>query len=121
MSGLSLQERLIRYLKNNPNKRIAKERLCEMAKAKMGVTGETVGRRLRVFAEVSLWGYRPTDTPEHQRAEELLEGGRVYVKKEGEKHHAVYWYVPPSTKIVREVKIVDGVAKEIFREVTNET
>jgi hypothetical protein len=82
----------------------------------MGVTGETVGRRLRVLAEVSQWGYRPTDSPEHRTANELLAGGKVTVKQvDGHSH---YTYQPAATKTVRRVVIEDGVAREIIEEIT---
>jgi hypothetical protein len=115
----SLQERLVAYLKARPNQRIAKAAICDLAREKMGVTGETVGRRLRVLAEVSQWGYRPIDTPEHRTGHELLEGGKVNViKVDG---HAHYWYEPAATHRERRVRIVDGVAQEYYETITTQS
>lgn len=116
MDDLSLQERLVRYFKNHPHQSIAKGTLCDLAREKMGVTGETVGRRLRVLAEVSD-PETPEDltkTEEHENAVKLLDGGKVSVHHEGIHNHAYYTYTPPATRRVRTVKIVDGVAKEIY-------
>lgn len=113
-----LQKRLVEYLRKYPNRRFAKGYLADLARAKMGVTGETVGRRLRVLAEVSQWGYRPTDTPEHRTAHELLGDDKIMVEQIG--GHSHYWYEPSKKKTVRRVQIIDGVAHEIYEEVTNE-
>jgi len=111
-SQATLQQRLARYLMARPHQKIAKGNLCDLARAKMGVTGESCGRRLRILAEVSQWGYRPTDSPEHRTAHELLEGGKVEVTQiEGHSH---YWYVPPATRQVRRVVVEGGVAREII-------
>lgn len=91
----SLQERLSHYLIARPHQKIAKGFLADMARAKMGVTGETVGRRLRILAEVTDMHPASAPTPEHRRAIELLAGGRVEVEHRG-KQHCWYWYVPPA-------------------------
>lgn len=113
MAKLSLQERLVRYLRKNPYKKFAKGELCDLARDKMGVTGETVGRRLRVLAEVK--GMNPLlasrTSQEHVKALELLDGGTIEVEHR-DKNHCWYWYVPPLQKKVRKVKIVDGRAVE---------
>ena len=111
----SLQQRLVRYLKNHEGEWIAKAQLADLARSKMGVTGETSGRRLRVLAEVSLWGYRPTDTPEHRTGHELLAGGRVEVKQIN--GHSYYAYFPPATRQVRRVVVEGGVAMEVYETV----
>jgi hypothetical protein len=119
MSVLSLQERLVQYLKKHPGTTFPKAELADLARERMGVTGESVGRRLRVLAEVSQWGYRPTvDTPEHERAAALLAGGKV-IKTEV-KGHAHYTYQEPATKTVRRVVIEDGRAKEIIETVNTQ-
>lgn len=118
---LSLQERLVRFLSAHPGTWYAKGEIARMAHEKMGVTGESVGRRLRVLAEVN--GMHPLiasrTSPEHERALELLDGGVVEVEYR-EKKHAWYRYMPPATRQVREVVIEDGVAKEIIRTIETE-
>lgn len=113
----NLQKRLVQYLQKHPNQRFAKGYLCDLARAKMGVTGESVGRRLRVLAEVSEWGYRPTDTPEHRTAHELLNGDKVKVERIG--GYAHYTLTPSPTKTVRKVVIEDGVAREVYEKIKN--
>lgn len=116
MTELSLQERLVRYLTAHPGEWFAKGTIADLAREKMGVTGESVGRRLRVLAEVN--GMTPfvasRTSPEHVRALELLQGGTVEVEHR-EKRHAWYRYMPPKTRTIREIRIVDGVAKEVTR------
>lgn len=46
MKRLPLKARLARYLEANPNW-LAKGTLCDLARAKVGATGEHVGRRMR--------------------------------------------------------------------------
>lgn len=106
MADLSLQERLIRYLKAQPHKRIAKGTLCDLAREKMGVTGESVGRRLRVFHEASHMTMEECEERgiEHKQAKELLEGGTLEVEYR-EQNHAFYYYVPPATRKVWRVRI----------------
>jgi hypothetical protein len=119
MTELSLQERLVKYFANHPGEWIAKGKLADLAREKMGVTGESVGRRLRVLAEVK--GMSPLlasrTSPEHVRALELLQGGTVEVEHR-EKNHAWYRYNPPATRQVRRVVIEGGVAREIIETVS---
>lgn len=117
MSHPSLQERLVRYLEKNPGVRIAKAKIADLAREKMGVTGETVGRRLRVLVEVSDWPHAQTDTPEHTRARELLAGAKI--ERELVNGHAHYTYRPTATKTVRRVVVEGGVAKEIVETIPN--
>jgi hypothetical protein len=106
MADLSLQERLVRYFQNHPHQPIAKGTLCDLAREKMGVTGETVGRRLRVLAEVS----NPetpddlTKTDEHEQAVKLLDGGKITVTYDGPHTHAYYTYTPPTERKVWKVR-----------------
>lgn len=107
MSDLSLQERLVKYFQNHPGKAIAKGKLCDLAHAAMGVTGESVGRRLRVLAEVSD-PESPEDlekTEEHVSAVKLLAGGKVTVSYDGPHTHAFYTYHPPTERRVWKVRI----------------
>jgi hypothetical protein len=119
MSDLSLQERLIRYFKARPRVRVAKGALCDLARQSMGVTGESVGRRLRVFHEASQLTMDECAEKgvEHEQAKELLEGGMLEVEY-GAKHHCTYYYVSPATRQVREWKLVDGRMKEIIKTVS---
>lgn len=120
MTELSLQERLVKYFASHPSEWIAKGELADLARAKMGVTGESVGRRLRVLAEVN--GMSPLlasrTSPEHVCALELLEGAMVEVQHR-EKNHAWYRYTPPATRQVRRMVIVDGVAREVYETISN--
>jgi hypothetical protein len=111
----TLQERLAAYLMSRPNQKIAKGHLCDLARAKMGVTGETVGRRLRAFAEASdLTDEECEDKGiEHVQAKELMQGGQIKVEHR-DKNHGWYWYEPPKTKTVRRIVIDGGVAREII-------
>jgi hypothetical protein len=115
---LSLQERLVLFLRKNPGTWYAKGELARMAYDKMGVTGESVGRRLRVLAEVKDMhpNVAANTSPEHEKALQLLDGGVVEVKY-GEKNHAWYRYIPPATRQVRRMEMVDGVMKEIYENV----
>lgn len=113
MSELTLQERLARYLKARPGQRVAKGELEDKARATMGVTGETVGRRLRVLHEATCVHNGATKTGEHISAFKLAEGGKFHVEY-GDKNHAFYWYEAPATKTVRTVKIIDGMAREVY-------
>jgi hypothetical protein len=119
MNELSLQERLVKYFTNHPGEWVAKGKLADLAREKMGVTGESVGRRLRVLAEVKdmhpLIASRTS--PEHVRALELLQGGTVEVERR-EKNHAWYRYNPPATRQVRRVVIEGGVAREVYETVS---
>jgi hypothetical protein len=118
MTQLSLQERLLRYLVKNNGIWIPKGEMADLAREKMGATGESVGRRLRVLAEVSdmtLFVASRT-SPEHVRALELLQGGVVEVEHR-ERKHCWYRYVPPETKIVKEVIFEDGRAIEFTKTV----
>ncbi len=121
MAELSLQERLVRYLKARPGQWTAKGTIADLARDKMGVTGESVGRRLRILHEASGMSalIASRTSPEHVRALELLEGGAVLVDHR-EKNHAHYCYQPPEYRQVqvREVVIEGGVAKEVIRTVT---
>lgn len=117
MSHASLQERLVRYLAKNPDRQIAKATIADLAREKMGVTGETVGRRLRVLVEVSTWPHTLTDTPEHTKARELLAGAKI--ERELIKGHAHYTYRPTATKTVRRVVVENGIAKEIVETIPN--
>ena len=111
----TLQERLAIYLKDRPYQKIAKGHLCDLARANMGVTGETVGRRLRAFAEASDLTNEECEEKgiEHVQAKELLAGGRIEVEHR-DKNHCWYWYVPPATRQVRRVVLEDGRAREII-------
>lgn len=119
MAKLSLQERLAGFLKKNPGRWYAKGELADLAREKMGVTGESVGRRLRVLAEAS--DMHPfvaeRTSPEHVRAKELQEGGMFLVQIR-EKKHAWYCYQPPKTQTKWVVKIVDGRAVGGYETVT---
>jgi len=117
---LSLQQRLVRFLQAHPGTWYAKGELARMAHEKMGVTEESVGRRLRVLAEVK--GMHPNvaanTSPEHEKAIELLDGGVVDVTRR-EKNHCWYRYIPPATRQVRMVVVGDdGVAREVLETVT---
>lgn len=119
MSTATLQERLARYLKARPGQRVAKGELEDKARATMGVTAETVGRRLRVLHEATNVRGAATKSREHEGAFELAEGGRFLVEYGG-KNHAFYSYQPPATRQVREVVVGDdGVAREVYTTVTN--
>jgi hypothetical protein len=117
---LSLQERLVLFLRKNPGTWYAKGELARMAYDKMGVTGESVGRRLRILAEVKdmhpLIASRTS--PEHEKAIQLLDGGVVDVTHR-ERNHAWYRYTPPATRMVRRMVVEDGVAREVLETVTN--
>lgn len=114
---LSVQERIARYLKNRPHEKIAKGTIADIAREKMGVTGETVGRRLRVLHEASTMTIEECPTDEHIKALELLEGGTLEVEYR-EKQHTWYWYVPPTTKRVRKVRFIGGLVQEYWETVT---
>lgn len=114
---LSTQERLARYLKARPLQRIPKGLLCDLAREKLGVTGETVGRRLRVLREAGGMHPASAPTPEHEEAIRLLEGGSIEVEHR-DRNHCFYYYVPPTTRQVRRVEVVDGVAREVYETVT---
>ena len=117
-SDLSLQERLVRYFEKRPNEPIAKGFLCDLAREKMGVLGETVGRRLRVLEEVS--SGEPEDatkTEEHIAADRLLMGGKVTVSYDA-KGNAEYTYTPPSTRRVRKIRIEGDRAIEYYETIT---
>lgn len=120
MTELSLQERLIKYLASHPNEWTAKGKLADLARAKMGVTGESVGWRLRVLAEVT--GMSPLmasrTSPEHVRALELLRGATVEVEHR-EKNHAWYRYMQPSVRTERRVVVEGGVAREVYQVIKN--
>jgi hypothetical protein len=119
MSDLSLQERLVRYFQNHPHQPIAKGKLCDLAREKMGVTGETVGRRLRVLAEVSD-PESPDDltkTEEHEAAVKLLNGGKVTVQHDGPHNHGFYTYTPPATQRVRRVRFEGDRAIEYYEHI----
>jgi hypothetical protein len=113
MSSTTLQQRLAAYLKQYPGERIAKGHLEDLARKHMGVTAETVGRRLRVLHEATCVIGAATKTSEHESAFKLAEGGRFLVEYRG-KNHSFYYYEPPKTKTVREWKMVDGRMKEII-------
>lgn len=113
----SLQSRLVKYLEKNPGTRIAKAKIADLAREKMGVTGETVGRRLRVLVEVSQWPHALSDTPEHTRARELL--GDAKLERELVGGHCHYIYQPSAQQTVRRVVIENGVAREIVETVSN--
>ena len=119
MTELSLQERLVKYLANHPGEWIAKGTIADKAREKMGVTGESVGRRLRVLAEVtgmsSLLAARTS--PEHVRAIELLQGATVEVEHR-EKNHAWYRYVGAKTRTERTVVMEGGVVREVYTTVS---
>lgn len=117
MSHPSLQERLVRYFEKRPGEKIAKGTVADLAREKMGVTGETVGRRLRVLVEVSQWPHALSDTPEHTRARELLAGAKL--ERELVNGHAHYIYRPGGEKTVRRVVVEGGVAKEIIERIAN--
>lgn len=120
MTELSLQERLVRYLSKHPNEWIAKGKLADLAREKMGVTGESVGRRCRVLAEVKDMSplLASRTSPEHVRALELLQGATVEVEHR-EKNHAWYRYAPTTTRTERRVVMEGGMAREEFITVTN--
>lgn len=96
MSELSLQERLARFLMKNPGTKYAKGDMCDLAREKMGVTAETVGRRLRVLHEATCMFGEASKTSEHERAWELAKGGKFHVEYR-DKNHSFYWYELPKT------------------------
>jgi hypothetical protein len=118
MSDLSLQERLMRYFKNRPGEKVAKERLAEKAKEATGATGETVGRRLRILAAAGHLTIEEceekAEADEYLRAKELLEGGLLMVEEVGPSRHAHYWYVPPTERRVRKVRFEGDRAIEYY-------
>lgn len=116
-TDLSVQERLARYLINHPFQKIAKGELADLARARMGVTGETVGRRLRVLHEASSMTIDECPSDEHIKALSLLGGGTVEVEYR-EKQHAWYWYEPPKTRMVRKVRIIGVTAHEYYESIT---
>lgn len=116
---LSLQARLIRYLRNNPNQWFAKATLCELARQKHNhATWEHTARRLRIMAEASKYGANPQSPTyaEQLKALELLDGSKIEVEHRG-KNHSFYRYVP-HTKTISTIIIEDGRAKEVYKEVT---
>ena len=115
MSQLSLQERLARYLKARPGVWIAKGTMEDLARERMGKTGESTGRRLRILAEASSMTefVASRTSPEHVKALELLDGGMVKVEHR-QKNHAWYCYEPPKTRKVRRVVVEDGMAREVI-------
>ncbi|MGX7894420.1 hypothetical protein [Tsuneonella sp. HG222] len=115
----TLQERLASYLIKRPYQWVAKGFIEDLARETMGVTAETVGRRLRVLHEVC--GTLPPDRPtsEHETAIKLLQGGKIEVEYRG-KNHAHYRYVPPKSREVRRVEIREGRAVEIIEHLTTE-
>jgi len=114
----TLQKRLVRYFEKHPHQRFAKSHIINVATAKMKVSPESVGRRLRVLAEVSEWGYRPNvDSPEHESGHKLLDGGKLIAERIGGLVH--YTYEPSKVKKVRRVVIEDGVAREIYETIDN--
>lgn len=116
MSHASLQARLVRYLAKNPNTRIAKATIADLARERMGVTGEAVGRRMRILCEVSQWPHALSDTPEHTRARELLAGAKI--ERELINGHCHYTYRPTGERTVRRIVVEGGVAREIVEKVT---
>lgn len=120
MTELSLQERLVKYFANHPGEWIAKGKLADKAREKMGVTGESVGRRLRVLAEVT--GMSPLlaarTSPEHVRAIELLQGAVVEVEHR-EKNHAWYRYMGAKTRVERRMVLEGGMAREVYQVIHN--
>lgn len=118
----SIQERLVRYLKNRPGVWVAKGTMEDLAREKAGVIGETVGRRLRILAEVTGWTKQLAErtSPEHVRALELLEGGVVEVEHR-EKNHAWYRYQPPANRVVRKVRFEGDRAIEYYETVSTAT
>ena len=117
-TDLSVQERLARYLIKNALQKIAKGALADLAREKMGVTGETVGRRLRILHEASFMSIDECPSDEHIKALSLLEGGVVQVEYR-EKQHAWYWYEPPKTKMVRKVRIIGMTAHEYYETINS--
>ena len=117
MSSLPLQARLAALLKKYPGQRFAKGELEDKARAKMGVTAETVGRRLRVLHEATTVEEARAKTPEHSSAHKLAEGGRFLVEYRG-KNHSFYYYEPPATRQVRRLSIVGGKAIEVYETVS---
>lgn len=112
----TLQARLVSYLQNNPHQRFAKDYLINLATSKMKVSAESVGRRLRVLAEVSKWGYRVNvDSPEHESGHKLLAGGKLNAERINGYTH--YTYQPPATRQVRRVVVEGGVAREVYETV----
>lgn len=116
MSEFTLQARLARYLMAKPGGLVSKGELEDKARATMGVTAETVGRRLRVLHEATCVNGAASKTSEHESAFKLAEGGQFLVQY-GNKNHCFYYYEPPKTKTVRRVVIEGGVAREIYETV----
>jgi hypothetical protein len=117
MSTPTLQQRLATYLKKYPGEKFAKGDIETLAKVKTGVTGETVGRRLRVLHEATCMPSAASKTIEHIQAVQLADGGKFRVTH-GDKNHCWYWYEPPQSKQVREVVIEGGVAREIVKTIS---
>ncbi len=118
MKKKSLQHRLVRYLSNRPFVKVAKGQLEVLAKQKGGYTGETVGRRLRILAEVSERGVTPNTptTREQEKAVELLDGAKIKVEHRN-KNHCFYWYEPSKTKVQRKIEYTENGVREIVEEV----
>ena len=114
----SLQDRLANYLIARPFTKVAKGELEDRAKEKMGVTGETVGRRLRVLHEATNALEGGQKSQEHAKAVKLAKGGKFLVEYRG-KNHCWYWYQPPSEVVERRTVIVDGVAKEVYQSINS--
>lgn len=100
MSSVTLQQRIARYLKSRPGERVAKGEMEDKARAVMGVTAETVGRRLRVLHEATCVPETAGKTSEHASAYKLAEGGRFMVEHRG-KNHAFYYFEPAVTRTVQ--------------------
>lgn len=113
----TLQQRLVQFFEKNPGVQFAKADICRKAEQAMGVTGESVGRRLRVLHEVSEWPHTLSDTPEHTSARELLGGAKI--ERELINGNAHYTYTPPATKRIRRIKFEDGRAIEYWETITN--
>lgn len=114
---MSLQARLIRYLKNNEGKKFAKGELADLARQKGGYTGETTGRRLRIMHEASTVGPNPQSPcyDEQLKALELLDGAVIQCERRN-KNHCFYWCESGTVKKPQqaEIKVINGVPTAIY-------
>lgn len=94
LEQLPLKKRLLRYFQNNSGRFIASGDIQRMVTEKTTYTAANATRRLR----------------------ELHEEGELAV--EYRKNHAYYSYNPHHIKRVYDIEIVDGVARQIIREIT---
>src|SRR3954465_6462977 len=90
---MSLQQRLVKYLAANPNRKFSKGFLCDLARSTpKKYTGENTGRRLRYLESCYRVKASSMEDPEHIQARKLLNGARVMVERR--RGHDWYWLEP---------------------------